>query len=164
LTINAQNLSSVRNVSSQEVISTNNTRDLPPAAVMQTAWVANNDDSLPVSLTSSDGCKPLLLFYFAEIETLNMSESRSFYVAINGETQTETITLVRNYSAIELTLLPKQRDKINIIKAPKSTRSPILNAFECHCLYATDQATYSQDGKCLAKLLVVKLQILSFNT
>ena len=157
-----QNLNYVRNIASQEAISTYNTEDLPPTAVMQTAWVINSD-SLSVRLVWSIGHKPLLLFYFAEIQTLNMSESRSLYVTINGETGSEIITLVRNYSAIELTLLPIQADIFSVMKAPGSTRPPILNAFEYNWLYATDQATYSQDGKYLSKIFVLKLHILSFN-
>jgi hypothetical protein len=160
--LDTENLNSVRNVASHEAISTNNTEDLPPTAVMQNAWVVNSD-SLSVPLAPSIGHKPLLLFYFAEIETFNMSESRSLYVAVYGETQSEIITLVPAYSAIELTLLPNQTRSFNVVKAPNSTRPPILNAFEYQWLYATDQATYSQDGKCPAKHIVLKLLILSFN-
>jgi hypothetical protein len=44
------------------------------------AWVVN---SLDVGL--SQGSESLPLLYFAEIEMLNISTSRSFYVSINGD-------------------------------------------------------------------------------
>jgi len=137
----------IRPVTSHAAISTRNTKDLPPTAVMQTAWVGNSLNIIPISVASTDrGTKSLLLLYFAEIEALNMSESRSFFVAVNGEEQSETITVVRNYTAIERAFLPNQvRYYFNVMMAEHSTRPPILNAFEYHWLSDTDQATYSQD-------------------
>lgn len=123
---------------------------------MQTAWLGNSRD---INITSSPyGTRSLLLLYFAEINKVNTSESRSFYVEINGERRTEIITLAPNYSTLELTFVPYQIYSFNIVKAPKSTLGPILNAFEYHWLYDTDEATYSQDSKWLTKLLVLKLQ------
>eukprot|EP00253_Pinus_taeda_P008326 PITA_08326 len=130
-------------VNSQEAISTHNTKDLPPTAVMQTAWLGNSRD---INISSSPyGTRSLLLLYFAEIKKVNTSESRSFYVEINGKTRTEIITLAPNYSTLELTFFPYRIYSFNIVKAPKSTLGPILNAFEYHWLYETDEATYSQD-------------------
>ena len=122
-------LGSGRNVSSQHAISTNNTKDLPPSAIMQTAWVGNSGDSLSVPMNLGGVPKILLILYFAELEKLNMSESRSFYIQINGKKRSDTITLVRNYSAIELPLPLSADSQIdsscNIVKATNSTRPPI---------------------------------------
>jgi hypothetical protein len=124
---------------------------------MQTASLGSGSEIL-VS-TCPQGSRSLLLLYFAEIEKLNMSKSRSFYVEINGEKVSEIITLVPNYSTLELTFLVNEIYSFSVVKAPNSTLGPILNAFEYHWVYDTDQATYSQDRKCLTKLLVLKLQI-----
>lgn len=103
---NAKNRDVVEAVRSQETISTKHTKNLPPIAVMQTAWLGNNSDFLgPIEIASTlERTKSMLLFYFAEIEA--MSEYRSFYVAINGESQSATFTLKSYYSAVEWTFLP----------------------------------------------------------
>jgi hypothetical protein len=129
---------------------------------MQTAWVGNGSDIIGLLINTSQGIKSLLRLYFAEIQTLNMSESRSFFVKINDARPSETITLLRNYSAVELTFITYQLDYFEVFRAPNSTRPPILNAFEYHWLYDTDHATYAQDSKCLTKPLILKLQILLF--
>ena len=61
--------------SSDESISTKNTADLPPTAVMQSAWTANSSSPFPFQFTPLEGTKSLMLLYFAEIENLRMSES-----------------------------------------------------------------------------------------
>jgi hypothetical protein len=60
-----------------------------------------NVDSFAITLGTIYGQNTLLLLYFAEIERLKISESRSFYVTINGERRSEIINLVANYSAVE---------------------------------------------------------------
>ena len=78
-----------------------------------------------------------------------MSESRSFYITINGVKRSETITMARNYSALELPFLSNTTDiQFNLVKAPISTVGPILNAFEYYVLVDTEPATYLQDSKC----------------
>ena len=81
---NIHDAAGVRTVSSEETISTNNTKNLPPAAVMQTACVLNGS-AFPFRFGAPAGSKSLLLMYLAEIEKLKMFKRRSFYVMINGE-------------------------------------------------------------------------------
>jgi len=147
--INPISLDVVRYASTQEPISTNSTKNLPPTTVMQTAWVMNLD-SYGFTMTSYNGIwKTLLVLYFAEIDMLNMSESRSFYVVINGERRSDIITMVPNYSAQELTFLSDKTDtfRFDLYKANNSTHGPILNAYEFFLIYETETATYSQDSK-----------------
>jgi hypothetical protein len=149
--LNAQTKDSVQTVSSQVPISTKNTKDFPPVAVMQKAWVVNGSEPYFGFNERSflQGTKSLLLLYFAEIERLNISESRSFYITINGAKRSETITMVRNYSALELPFVSNTTDiQFNLVKAPNSTVGPILNAFEYYVLVDTEPATYLQDSKC----------------
>jgi len=129
---------------------------------MQTASLGSGSEIL-VS-TCPQGSRSLLLLYFAEIEKFNMSRSRSFYVEINGERLSEIITLVPNYSTLERTFLLHQIYSFSVVKAPNSTLGPILNAFEYHWVFETDQATYSQDRKCLTKLLVLKLHYIYYHS
>lgn len=129
----------------QEPISTNNTQDLPPAIVMQTAWITT-EDSLQLYLQSLNRTKSLLLLYFAEIQQLNMTETRSFKVQINGQIS-QPITIVQNYSAVELAFRLDGRQYIHLTleKATDSTLRPMLNAFENYLVFDTDNATYSED-------------------
>lgn len=150
--LNAQTKDSVQPVSSQVPISTKTTKDFPPVAVMQKAWVVNSSRTYFGFSERSfvQGTKSLLLLYFAEIETLNVSESRSFYITINGEKRSEIITMVRNYSAIELPFLSDTTDiQFNLVKAPNSTLGPIINAFELYTLVDTQPVTYLQDIEAL---------------
>jgi hypothetical protein len=116
--------------------------------VMQTAWVIE-----PLSSSSSQGTKSwqrtkqLLTLYFAEIEMLNMSESRSFYITINKERRSENINLIRNYSALERTFLLNNAYILEFVKAKNSTRLPLVNAIELFDLVDTEPATHSQDSK-----------------
>lgn len=142
---------SVKAVSSQVPISTKNTKDFPPVAVMQKAWVVNSSQPYYGFSKRSfvQGTKSLLLLYFAEIEILNVSESRSFYITINGKKRSETITMVRNYSALELPFLSDTVDiQFNLVKAPNSTLGPIINAYEYYIIVDTQAPTYLQDSKC----------------
>jgi hypothetical protein len=147
---NLADSSSVRYVSSEDSISNNNTKNLPPTAVMQTAWVMNIDD-YPLKVPTVSWAKSLLLIYLAEIERLNRSESRSFYLTINNENPSETISLVRNYSALELIIISNETDEFifHLVKAPHSTSRPILNAFEYYTMRQTELATSSQDIKAI---------------
>ena len=100
-------------------------------------------------LGSSLNWKTLLLLYFAEIENLNKSETRSFYVKINGERRTDIISLVPNYSALQLTILSDKTNtfRFDLYKANNSSRGPIINAYEFYFILDTERATYSQDSK-----------------
>jgi len=169
ISIASSNVSLYRYVSTEEVISSN-TEDFPPTAVMQTAW----DVTYPYvrfNLPSFVGSKSLLLLYFAEIKTLNISASRSFYVTINGESLPETVTLARNYSTVELQFVSNQSDNFNLnqsyfyfrlSKAPNSTLLPIINAYEYYSLIDTQPATSSQDSKCPPNLIIAQLQIIRY--
>jgi hypothetical protein len=81
---------------------------------------------------------------------LDMSESRSFYVTVNGEKGSDIITLPRNYSAVELTILSNQTDDFQfaLVTASNSSLPPIINAFEYYTVFDTQPATYLQDSKC----------------
>lgn len=147
------NSSTVRNVSSKEPIFSDSTKNHPPTAVMQTAWVMNIDD-FRFTLPTAPWAKSLLLLYIAELETLNTSESTSFYVTINGEYRSETIWLVRNYSALELTFISNEATEFifHLVKAPRSTNRPIINAFEHYTIHHTWTATNSQDIEALGAI------------
>lgn len=141
LPLNLYNLSTV---SSTEPISNNNTKNFPPTAVMQTAW-AINDSHFYFRDPRAPWAKSLLLLYLAEIEKLTIS--RSFYVSREGENPSEIITLVRNYSASELTFIynETQQFRFGLVKAQDSTSPPIINAFEYYTIHLTERATSSQD-------------------
>eukprot|EP00253_Pinus_taeda_P031186 PITA_31186 len=149
--------SSARNVSSKEPIFSDSTKNHPPTAVMQTAWVMNIDD-FSFKVPTAPWAKSLLLLYLAELETLNTSESTSFYVTINGEYRSENgeyrpeaILLVRNYSALELTFISNEANEFifHLVKDPRSTNHPIINAFEYYTIHPTQTATNSQDIEAL---------------
>eukprot|EP00253_Pinus_taeda_P030843 PITA_30843 len=143
-----------QNVTSKRPISTNNTKDFPPTAVLQTAWVIDSSNaSIPLQYSGSfDGefrsdqtDRTLLLLYFAELETLNMYKSRSFSVKINGE-ESEIITLVPKYSAQEVTIQSSPvAYSFSLIEGSESTLPPIINAFEYYQLLQSHQPTYSYD-------------------
>jgi len=138
----------VRPISTEEPISTNNTEDLPPMIVIQTAWVIDPLSSSSWEGTKSSlGSKKLWVLYFAEIEILNMSESRSFYITINNERRSENMNLIRNYSAVERTFQANNVYSFQLLKAKNSTLLPILNAAEMFFLVDTQPATHSQDSK-----------------
>jgi hypothetical protein len=145
----------VRNVSSAEPVSINNTQNLPPTAVMQTAWVVKDWSSFPLSgwQTTNRGVDTLVVWYFAEIETLNTSESRSFYLVLDGVgggDPNQLITLVRNYSALEYTTMCGGYAPTNfqLEKATNSTLFPIINAYEYYEVVSPESAaTYKQDSK-----------------
>jgi hypothetical protein len=92
--------------------------------------------------------KIITAFVFCRDQILDMSESRSFYVTINGEKRSETITLPRNYSAVELTILSNQTDDFQFALVSTSSLPPIINAFEYYTVFDTQPATYLQDSKC----------------
>jgi hypothetical protein len=125
----------------QEPISTNNTQDLPPTVVMQTAWITTEDIlELYLRVGPLKKTESLLLLYFAEMQPLNMTETRSFHVLINGEELSQPITMVQNYSAVELALrLGEARFlDLELLKATDLTLGPILNAFENYLILDTD--------------------------
>lgn len=140
--------SDLHNISSKEPISTNNANDLPPTAVLQTAWVVNNPGNITLisGALSPYADRTLVLLYFAEIERLNMSQSRSFSVSVNGGIQRETITLRRNYSAQEFTIDSNTApNQVLDLLSSDSTLPPIINAFECYGVYPSEQATDSEE-------------------
>lgn len=141
------NSSIVRNVSSKETIFSDSTKNHPPTAVMQTAWVMNVDD-IQFPVPTAPWAKSLLLLYLAELEMLNTSEPRSFYVTIDGEDLSETISLVRNYSASELAFICNETQEyiFHLVKAPDSSNRPIINAYEYYTIHHTDSnGTNSED-------------------
>lgn len=144
----------VRNVSSNESIFSNNSKNHPPTAVMQTAWVMNIDDfqfRLPTDpwANSDPSAYSLLLLYLAELEVLNTSEPRSFSITIN-EGPSETVRLVRNYSVSELTFISNEISQFvfDLVNATDSSNRAIINAYEYYTIHPTNDATNSQDSKC----------------
>jgi hypothetical protein len=120
---------------------------------MQTASVTL-PDTYPFTLdTTFESMKMVLVLYFAEIETLNMSESRSFHVMVDG-VQHSTITLMRNYSPLEVTISPDTEIKtFELVESTNSTLPPLINAYEYYWKVDIDTATYSQDSKtCLHEI------------
>eukprot|EP00253_Pinus_taeda_P024054 PITA_24054 len=146
--VDVDNSSPVRNVSSQQPIPFNNTENLVPNAVIQTAWVPDVD-SFAISLGTFYGQNTLLMLYFAELERLKVSESRSFYVTIHGNRRSNIINLMPYYSAVEITIPVPASDEtadltFSLVKA-NSTSRPIINAYEYYLLTDTEPATYSLD-------------------
>eukprot|EP00253_Pinus_taeda_P011125 PITA_11125 len=155
ISIDNSDLQDVSQANCKRTISTNNTRNLPPSEVMKTAWVLNNSNRFSIKPgRSSQGNKSLLMLYFADIISLNMSESRSFYVTVNGKRRSEIITIVPNYSAVELTISINETDgiKFELVKATDTSNPPIINAFEYYSVVDTQRATYSQDIEALAAI------------
>lgn len=143
----------VRKVSSKEPILSDSTKNHPPTAVMQTAWVMNTD-GFHFLIPTASRAKSLLLLYLAELETLNTSESTSFYVNIDGEYRSEIIWLVSNYSALELTVISNGTDEsiFQLVKDNRSTNRPIINAYEHYTIENTSTATNSQDIEALGAI------------
>ena len=98
---------------------------------MQSAWTANNSTPFPFQFTPLEGTKSLMLLYFAKIKNLSMCESRTFYVTINGERKTEDITLMRNYTSLELAFqYNKSRYDLNMVQTRNSSHSPLFKAID----------------------------------
>lgn len=147
----------LRNVSSKEAISTGNATNLPPTTVMQTAWVVKSLVSF-VLPESSKARNKYVAFYFAEIETLNMSESRSFNLIANGM-EMFNVTLVRNYSSQQEIVGPFSN--FGLVEDANSTLPPIINAYEYYWTVDTELPTFSDDSKPRPrKILISKLLIL----
>jgi hypothetical protein len=75
-----------------------------------------DDSSLLVLESRVDAGGNSIVRYLAEIETPNTSESRAFYLALDGEgggDPNQLITLVRNYSALEYTCTSKPNHAIS---------------------------------------------------
>jgi hypothetical protein len=137
---------------SKEPISTTNTQDLPPTAVMQTASVTLPETQFLLNRTFESRAI-LLVLYFAEIEAVNMPDSRSFHVQLDG-VQHSTITLMRNYSARQVTFSPDTEIKtFELVESTNSTLPPLINAYEYYWKVDMDTATFSQDSKtCLHEI------------
>ncbi|KAH9326582.1 hypothetical protein KI387_006760, partial [Taxus chinensis] len=145
------NIQGLENVELQEAISTNNTEDLPPTAVMQTAVAAVNHNSITFNLNGLSNS--LLLLYFAEIQTLNVSETRNFNILENNIIRLGSISLVRNFSAIEMAFFSEERPLFlfSLYKPLNSSagRGPMINAFEYYQLTPTQPPTSSEDDHSL---------------
>eukprot|EP00253_Pinus_taeda_P020782 PITA_20782 len=147
----------LQNISSIEAISTNNTNDLPPTAVLQTAGVVNLSYSIYLEFSlpfigqniAYDG-PTLLMFYFAEVERLNMSQSRSFSFSVVASSLPETITLRPNYSAQEITIHGDSGTPwIYLQNSSDSSLPPIINAYEYYGLLHSGPTTNLQDTAAL---------------
>ncbi|KAH9309980.1 hypothetical protein KI387_037891, partial [Taxus chinensis] len=142
-----------QNVSSVESIPRNNTQNLLPPVVMQTAAISKDtmNFSLAQSPTPQMTTSYFLVLYFAEIEALNGSESRIFDILINNETRFANISLEKNSSAREIAFQSETPlFDFTLQKAFHSTRGPLINAFEYFQLFVTKPATSSIDVDALA--------------
>ncbi|KAH9326574.1 hypothetical protein KI387_006752, partial [Taxus chinensis] len=142
-----------QNVSLVETIFTNNTINLPPPVVMQTAAVTNYsmNISLPQYPIPRMTKSFLLLLYFAEIEKLNVSESRIFDILINNEISLANISLQRDFYAKEIAFSSETPQlSFTLKRASSSTRGPIINALEHYQLLPTQPITSSMDAQALA--------------
>eukprot|EP00253_Pinus_taeda_P030828 PITA_30828 len=77
ITLDSTDLNFYKSIASDVSISTNNTKDLPPTAVLQTAWVVSSPTGIRFLQTSVPGSNSLPMLYFAELEMLEMSEYTS---------------------------------------------------------------------------------------
>jgi hypothetical protein len=157
----------VRNVSSRKPLSTNNTQNLPPTDVLQTAWVVKGLNSFPLSrwTETENLVTRIVVLYFAEIETVNKSESRSFYVILDPsgcENTNQLVTLVPNYSVLEYTLFCDYApSNYELVKAPDSTLFPIINAYEYYTQVFTERQHINKIVRhALTKFFITKLVIL----
>jgi len=114
---------------------------------MQTASVTL-PDTYPFTLdTTFESTKMVLVLYFVEIKTLNMSEPRSFHVMVDG-VQYSTITLMQNYSPLEVTIsLDTEIKTVELVESTNSTLPPIINAYEYYWKVDDDMPIYSGDSK-----------------
>ncbi|XP_057861604.2 probable LRR receptor-like serine/threonine-protein kinase At4g29180 [Cryptomeria japonica] len=147
---NPLNIPGAQNVMMQETISTDATQDLPPSAVMQTAAVAPDGTNI-IDMTFPQISNPLVLMYFAEIEMVNASESRSFRVLEADGNMLENISLARNFSATEVSFTFVGTN-LSLYNLPNSGSPPLINAFEYYQLITTEPATYTGDAVALASL------------
>lgn len=142
-------------VNLSESISTNQTPDLPPSIVMQTALVTDaysNTIELTLENRKTLAQESLLLLYIADILPVHRTETISFDLLINGQKSSNSMTILQNYSAIEVPISPsntRTRYSMELQQAPHSTLPPIINAFEYFLIVDTDQLTYPQDIKAL---------------
>ncbi|KAH9326573.1 hypothetical protein KI387_006751 [Taxus chinensis] len=142
-----------QNISLVETIFTNNTINLPPPVVMQTAAVTNYsmNISLPQYPIPQMTKSFLLLLYFAEIEKLNVSDNRIFDILINNKISLANISLQRDFYAKEIAFSSETPQlSFTLNRASSSTRGPIINALEHYQLLPTQPATSSMDAQALA--------------
>lgn len=134
-------------ITSVEEISTKDTKDFPPPAVMETA-VATDKDRIDVSWNQPT-VKALLLLYFAEIR--NSSESSLFDIFIDNVRTFKDLRLLRNRSAVQMSFLMKhQLSSFTLFKKSTSTSGPIINGLELYGGVATLNPTALEDVQALA--------------
>ncbi|KAH9327940.1 hypothetical protein KI387_000048, partial [Taxus chinensis] len=149
-----QSIEGAYNVSLKQTISTNNTQNLPPTDVMQTAVVGGESMYFPLiqSEVPQTTMSYLLVLYFAEIEALNRSESRIFQVSINNESiSIANISLHGDSSSKEMAFQSETAMLgFKLQRAFLSGRDPLLNAFEYFQLFVTKPVTSSVDAEALS--------------
>ncbi|GLJ59098.1 hypothetical protein SUGI_1492690 [Cryptomeria japonica] len=149
-------LQGLQTITLQGTISTNNTQDLPPSAVMQTAatTLANQSIDMVFELISN----PLLLLYFAESNVLNVSDSMTMKV---GQISLTLDRVERDFSAKEVGFnfgeIPTfgrnfTFDNIQLYRSSNRGPGPLINALEYYQLITTEIATYSADVDALAAM------------
>eukprot|EP01018_Ginkgo_biloba_P040774 Gb_37625 [translate_table: standard] len=148
------------NASSNVMISTQNTTNHPPIAVMETAKIAGRQERLDLYVKNpTDGQIPLLIIlYFAEIETSNVSESRIFDVLINGHQAIPSLDIThagvlsnRTRSSIQKEIMSNDSNiDVALRKTSNSTIGPIVNALEQYLVIPTDTETSPTDVQALS--------------
>ncbi|GLJ37219.1 hypothetical protein SUGI_0754920 [Cryptomeria japonica] len=142
------NIKGAEKLTLKEQIFTNNTANLIPTIVMQTA-ISTEEDTIEIQF-SRNVSNSSWLMYFAELEP---SESRIFTVLIDNQIQKGPIKFERNYSATELDFeLKEETSSFTLVKAFNSTRGPLINAFEMYQIVSTSPATSSTDVEALSDL------------
>eukprot|EP01018_Ginkgo_biloba_P020941 Gb_12079 [translate_table: standard] len=141
---------------SDMVISTENTNNSPPMAVMRTAKVAGRQERLDVIIKNpTSGIFPLLIIlYFTEIETYKATDSRIFDVLINGQTVIPSLDITRIRSSLIDKALVSNDSTIDVAlkKTSYSTFGPIINALEQYLVIPTDIETSPTDVKALSAI------------
>ena len=129
---------------SDKIISTNKTPDLPPSIVMQTTLLTTvNRNTMELTLENRKTLaqESLLLLYFAHVFPVRRKKTISFHLRINGQKISNSMTIMQNYSAIEVPISlsnTSTRYSLELQQAPHSTLPPIINAFEYFLIVDTN--------------------------
>jgi len=161
--MNLDNIQYINYVKSEEPISINNSQDLPPSIVMQTACVIDRNSSSSFNINALGGTNSILLLYFLDIQQLNMGEISSFSLEINGQPYGKPISLVPNSSMVELPiLLDMIQYQLRFSMTLNSSNGIIINAFEYYVIVYTERETNLEDSKCLLSItLYIMLKLKS---
>uniref|UniRef100_A0A0D6QTN4 Protein kinase domain-containing protein n=1 Tax=Araucaria cunninghamii TaxID=56994 RepID=A0A0D6QTN4_ARACU len=143
------NVKGADDVSLQKPVEINDTIDLPPTTVMQTALVSNPNTTIEgrmdISMNPPIPHDSLFLLYFAEIKEFSMSESRNFNIFINyNQTPLTTVRLPEKLSAVERQFVFPQVVYL-ITLLPNFGGRTMINALEIYNPIPTAAFTFGGD-------------------